>query len=553
MSNLQQGASVPHFVGATKIMAPQHQLQQDVTVAVTELTDFICSDKTQESVRKEVLNKFNEIRTTVAKGDAESLNGAIPAAGNMYKLIYDCDLEEMATLMISGCPARKPTITRAFNLAWLAKDKTTKDAVETWEESLSTNPVKWPKNNILPDPATIDYYPYATMVNFNATAVGCANEYCKYDAQNEKAVIACVFDVPALAQGSPIYATGRACSDCTVYTPSTCDNGGFLCMRTEPTTAEPTTEAPTTEAPTTEAPTTEAPTTEAPTTEAPTTEAATTEAPTTEAPTTEAPTTEAPTTEAPTTEAPTTEAPTTEAPTTEAPTTAAPATAAPTTAAPTTAAQPTAAPTTAAPATAAPTTMGTGGTTGCSPDQSDQLRQKVVDMINQRRDNLARGNVAKNNGALLPTAANMLKINYSCALEGEALTYAKTCPGSGSSQEGKSENFYNGSASDMVQAADKATRNWWKQVRLVDGIGVKKVLFRQKHMNSPIRFFTLMAWATVNEIGCGVAQCGSVYNVVCRYNPPGNIVGSPVYEIGPPTFQCPPGTQPDARYTGLCA
>ncbi|VDL83072.1 unnamed protein product [Nippostrongylus brasiliensis] len=257
-------------------------------------SDFICSDKTQENARKEVLNKFNEIRTTVAKGDAESLNGAIPAAGNMYKLIYDCDLEEMATLMISGCPARKPTITRAFNLDWLAKDKTTKDAVETWEKSLSTNPVKWPKNNILPDPATIAYYPYATMVNFNATAVGCANEYCKYDAQNEKA-------------------------------------------------------------------------------------------------------------------------------------------------------------------------------------------------------------------------------NYSCALEGEALTYAKTCPGSGSSQEGKSENFYNGSASDMVQAADK------------------------------------MAWATVNEIGCGVAQCGSVYNVVCRYNPPGNIVGSPVYEIGPPTFQCPPGTQPDARYTGLCA
>ncbi|WKX88639.1 hypothetical protein Q1695_008346 [Nippostrongylus brasiliensis] len=103
----------------------------------------------------------------------------------------------------------------------------------------------------------------------------------------------------------------------------------------------------------------------------------------------------------------------------------------------------------------------------------------------------------------------------------------------------------------MVQAAAVSTRNWWKQVRLVPGIGVNKVTFRQKHESSTIRFFTLMAWATVDQMGCGVAQCGNVYNVVCRYSPPGNIVESPVYQIGGPASACPSGTRADATYTAL--
>ncbi|WKX88637.1 hypothetical protein Q1695_008346 [Nippostrongylus brasiliensis] len=503
-ATMQQGAPVPLFVGATTIMAPQHQLEQDVydydlEQKATLLTsgfpvkapnprretnlgskqiikvlptctstlyesNLTCSDSTQKTAREEALNKLNDVRKTVATGMAASQNGAIPAAGNMYKLIYDCDLEEMSSLMVSGCPSQTPTITRAINLAKLDQGKTIVDAVVSWEELLTQNPVQWPANNILPD-VTKAYYPYATTVNSNATAVGCAKMDCNYNGV-DKTVVGCVFDVPALAKDSEIYATGRACSDCTVYTPSTCD--GSLCVRTQPTTPAPTTEAPTTEAPTTAAP-------------------------------------------------------------------------------------PTAAPTTAAPATAPPTTMGTGGSTNCSPEQSEQLRQRVVDMINYRRDQLAQGKVAKNNGALLPNAANMLKITYNCPLEVAALTFAKTCSITGSNLLGKSENFHRTTGSDMVQAAAVSTRFWWKQVRLVPGIGVRKVTFRQKHESSTIRFFTLMAWATVNQMGCGVAQCGNVYNVVCRYSPPGNIVESQVYQIGRPASACPSGTRADATYTALCA
>ncbi|VDL68431.1 unnamed protein product [Nippostrongylus brasiliensis] len=49
--------------------------------------NFTCLDSSQEAARKEVLDRFNKIRTRVAKGLAQSKNGAIPAAGNMYKLV----------------------------------------------------------------------------------------------------------------------------------------------------------------------------------------------------------------------------------------------------------------------------------------------------------------------------------------------------------------------------------------------------------------------------------------------------------------------------------
>ncbi|WKX88640.1 hypothetical protein Q1695_008346 [Nippostrongylus brasiliensis] len=84
---------------------------------------------------------------------------------------------------------------------------------------------------------------------------------------------------------------------------------------------------------------------------------------------------------------------------------------------PTTTAPTTEAPTTAAPTTTAGGSGGTGGSTSCSPEQSEQLRQKVVDMINYRRDQLAQGKVAKNNGALLPAAANMLKLSTTALLK----------------------------------------------------------------------------------------------------------------------------------------
>ncbi|PIO63663.1 hypothetical protein TELCIR_14730 [Teladorsagia circumcincta] len=61
-----------------------------------------------------------------------------------------------------------------------------------------------------------------------------------------------------------------------------------------------------------------------------------------------------------------------------------------------------------------------------------------------------------------------------------------------------------------------------------------------------------MAWAHTTQLGCGVKNCGANYVVVCRYSPPGNIVGQNIYNVGPTCSQCRGGCTSDWLHRGLC-
>ncbi|VDL71538.1 unnamed protein product [Nippostrongylus brasiliensis] len=136
----------------------------------------------------------------------------------------------------------------------------------------------------------------------------------------------------------------------------------------------------------------------------------------------------------------------------------------------------------------------------------------------------------------------MLSLRYNCDLETAAQTEANKCGTQGTGAFG-TENFYRIGANgfSVEQAIGHSIRYWWKQVRLVPGIGVNLVTFKPKHRNSTIRYFTLMSWAKVSSIGCGVAHCSGIYNTVCRYNPAGNIDNTPVYTKGNVCTACPSG------------
>ncbi|WKX88635.1 hypothetical protein Q1695_008345 [Nippostrongylus brasiliensis] len=390
--------------------------------------------------REKALKDFNEVRSTVASGDAESQSGAIPSAGNMYKLVYDCDLEQMAMVLASGCPGKAPNLKRAITFSRFNDDaKTIEDAIKEGTDTFFTKQVKWPKKNILPD-VTVDYYPFVTMVNANATAVGCYKEACDNSGAGAGTTVVCFYDVPPLEKSSQIYVTGEPCKGCTVYSPSTCDKDGLLCVRTENETQ-----------------------------------------------------------------------------------------------------------TTAAAATSAT------GTGSCSPEQNDQMRQKVLDMINYRRSRLAGGNIAKANGNHYPSAANMQKLKYDCSLEVQARNYAKQCTNTGIGDI-QIENFAQiSSVQTDLDAIDQAIRYWWKQGTMADGIGVQQVMFKDKHKNSTVRFFTLLGWATMERIGCGVFKCNNVFNVACRFTPGGNYFNTVVYLKGAPASQCSAGTRADATFPELCA
>ncbi|PIO77388.1 hypothetical protein TELCIR_00516 [Teladorsagia circumcincta] len=87
----------------------------------------------------------------------------------------------------------------------------------------------------------------------------------------------------------------------------------------------------------------------------------------------------------------------------------------------------------------------------------------------------------------------------------------------------------------------KAIKNWWRQVKLVDGIGMK-VIYKAKHGSSSISWFTRMAWATTATVGCAVSQnCGGVWYAACHYYSGGNIFDEVVYKKGYPCTDCPGG------------
>ncbi|VDL65015.1 unnamed protein product [Nippostrongylus brasiliensis] len=300
--------------------------------------DFECDDPNLKADREKALKDFNEV--------------------------YDCDLEQMAMVLASGCPGKAPNLKRAFTFSRFNDDaKTIEDAIKEGTDTFFPKQVKWPKKNILPD-VTVDYYPFVTMVNANATAVGCYKEACDNSGAGAGTTVVCFYDVPS---------------------------------------------------------------------------------------------------------------------------------------------------------------------------------------------RLAGGNIAKANGNHYPSAANMQKLKYDCSLEVQARNYAKQCTNTGIGDI-QIENFAQiSSVQTDLDAIDQAIRYWWKQGTMADGIGVQQVMFKDKHKNSTVRFFTLLGWATMERIGCGVFKCNNVFNVACRFTPGGNYFNTVVYLKGAPASQCSAGTRADATFPELCA
>ncbi|VDL63518.1 unnamed protein product [Nippostrongylus brasiliensis] len=132
--------------------------------------DFECDDPNLKADREKALKDFNEV--------------------------YDCDLEQMAMVLASGCPGKAPNLKRAITFSRFNDDaKTIEDVIKEGTDTFFTKQVKWPKKNILPD-VNVDYYPFVTMVNANATAVGCYKEACDNSGAEAGTTVVCFYDVP---------------------------------------------------------------------------------------------------------------------------------------------------------------------------------------------------------------------------------------------------------------------------------------------------------------------------------------------------------------------
>lgn len=66
--------------------------------------------------------------------------------------------------------------------------------------------------------------------------------------------------------------------------------------------------------------------------------------------------------------------------------------------------------------------------------------------------------------------------------------------------------------------------------------------------------FTQLIWESANRVGCALSQSKYLgwYTtwLACDYSY-GNMIGSPVYEVGPAATKC--SSAPDPKWKGLCS
>ncbi|VDL71536.1 unnamed protein product [Nippostrongylus brasiliensis] len=422
--------------------------------ALDKIDPSKCSPAMQDDLRSAALDAINNVRSTVALGDAKAAKFFVPSAPNMYKLAYNCELEDLAKKQTEngyGCEfPHTPLSDKATNYihfyggpggAW--QQDPLKTAITEMTKQADSADMWFQKNVYNESVANIP--DYVNMIRADTTSVGCFEQLC---AGGESAAC-CVFDQLQIKDGDEIFPSCKSCTtddQCTTYPGSKCE--APLCVGQASSSTTSTASSTTTTKPTT---------------------------------------------------------------TTTQPTTT---------------------------TTRDPYDINCPGNVG----MDVSMREKALIMLNYRRGQLAANKVEDSNGAFLPAGANLVTLKYHCDLESAAQAEADKCAASsGSSLLGTSENFYRKTATTKMNALQDGIKSWWNQVRRVGGINLSTVTFTSANQNSPIRFMTLMGWANVRSMGCGVAQCGGYYNVVCRFDPRGNIVNQAIYQKGNACSACPAG------------
>ncbi|PIO54363.1 SCP-like protein [Teladorsagia circumcincta] len=183
--------------------------------------------------------------------------------------------------------------------------------------------------------------------------------------------------------------------------------------------------------------------------------------------------------------------------------------------------------------------------------QTDELRQIWVNQHNQYRSLVAKGQ-AKNgtHGGFAAKAARMLKMSYDCAAEASVMSWIKNCifkHNPGSDRPGYGQSLWSGSGSlfkaNMTQLAVWSVHSWFNELP-THGAPADNIL-TWGVFNTGIGHYTALAWQNTHRVGCGVVYCKGWVITGCEYNPPGDVIGSIIYEMGDPCV-----TDADCKCTG---
>ncbi|KAI5646496.1 cysteine-rich secretory protein family domain-containing protein [Phthorimaea operculella] len=195
-------------------------------------------------------------------------------------------------------------------------------------------------------------------------------------------------------------------------------------------------------------------------------------------------------------------------------------------------------------------------------------KQAILDKLNSRRNKVAGGEIRS-----LPSAENMMKLEWNEELELSAQRWANqcvkhsspdikdTCRDLGSMPVGQNIATIYGEAPGLTPLA--LVDVWYMELLNVNASVLPRYKKSKDAGYSHYDYFTQLVWAKSNQVGCGgvkfkerLQDLGNdkkraVYRLVCNFAPAGNVVNQTVYDDGPPCSRCPDETC-DSVYKALC-
>ncbi|XGW02681.1 hypothetical protein V3C99_014596 [Haemonchus contortus] len=183
-----------------------------------------------DEVRDMFLQKHNDYRSEVAKGLAkDGLGGFAPMAAKMYKMSYECKLEENMMRWLNKCMDRPSYGINGENM-WKSGDMSISkiDAADLstteWFNELATNGVG-EENELTPEVFNRGVKHYTQMVWQKTHKLGCGVKVC-----DNFLLVGCQYHKRGNVLGEKIYKTGEPCSKCRCET-CECDTEKGLCIR----------------------------------------------------------------------------------------------------------------------------------------------------------------------------------------------------------------------------------------------------------------------------------------------------------------------------------
>ncbi|EYC29615.1 hypothetical protein Y032_0006g3072 [Ancylostoma ceylanicum] len=197
--------------------------------------DQLCPlEKATSIVRRNLmLYDHNLYRSRIAQGLAiHSGSTPLPRGSNFHKVEWSCELEELASVAVRGCPTKRtPNDTYGQNYEFFETEDTFDLenpyplALERWVSPIMSRHFG---NDAVTFNRDRDLQSFANMIRANTTSIGCSHSRC-----GSFAAIACFYNSPDIQDGGLIYNNGEGCradADCITYAGSTCDAESGLCV-----------------------------------------------------------------------------------------------------------------------------------------------------------------------------------------------------------------------------------------------------------------------------------------------------------------------------------